>query len=173
MDQPSDHCTPDGRFRLPKGDGVERLRSGRGLRPKLLIALPLAVTLAACGEEPRIVETEDLTVLVAGDQSGGSDVRLAGVLTEVNGCLGLVLPNSAPENRWVAVFPASSEVADDGTWVNLADGSVLRLGDFIESGSELYGAGIRPGPENTPDVPEQCGEVPRALLTDPQITEPT
>ena len=144
-----------------------------GLRAKLLIALLLALALAACGEEARIVETADLTVLVAGDQSGGSDVRLAGVLTDVNGCLGLVLPNSTPENRWVAVFPAGAEVADDGTSVTLSDGSVLRLGDFIESAGELYGAGVRPGPEDTPDVPEQCGQVAAALLTDPRITEPT
>lgn len=141
----------------------------RGL--SLLIPLPLALTLAGCGEEPRVVETADLTVLLAGDQSGSSDVRMVGVLTDVNGCLGLVIPDSSPENRWVAVFPAGSDVADDGRSVTLSNGSRLRLGDFIESGGEDYGTGRGPGPENTPVVPEQCGKVPAALLTDPRVTE--
>jgi hypothetical protein len=129
--------------------------------------IPLAAAsllLSGCGENAKAVETNGVTVLVAGNQSGGSDVRIVGTIREINGCLGLELG----ENRWIAVFPEGSEVAEDGRSVTLSSGSELKVGDKIEAGGEFYAN--RP-PENAPAVPERCGEISAALLNDPHVLE--
>lgn len=131
--------------------------------------IPTAVAsllLTGCGEQPRAVEADGVTVLVAGSRSGGSDQRIVGTLREINGCLGLELNE---QNRWIAVFPEGSEAAGDGLSVTLSNGSEMRIGDFIEAGGDTYDRGHPL--ENAPDIPAECGDVSAALLTDPHVLE--
>jgi hypothetical protein len=130
----------------------------------LITLAATCLLLSGCGEKAKAVETNGATVLVAGNQSGGSDVRIVGTIREINGCLGLELG----ENRWIAVFPAGSEVAEDGLSVTLSNGSELKVGDKVEASGEFY---RRRPPENAPAVPERCGEFSAALLNEPHVLE--
>ena len=137
------------------------------LRPLATASLLLSLLLTGCGEQPQALDRVDgVTVLVAGNRSGGSDQRIAGTLRNINGCLGLELNE---QNKWIAVFPNGSEVADDGLSVTLPNGSAVSAGDFIEAGGDTFDRGHPP--ENAPDIPAKCGNVSAALLTDPHVSE--
>lgn len=138
---------------------METRRSMGWVVPVLLAS----VLLTGCGDDSRAVEANGVTVLVAGDVDGASTQRLAGTLRVIDGCLGLQLA----QNQWIAVFPAGTEVADDGQSVTLSDGSELRVGDEIEASGDTYDHDDPVG--GAPEVPEQCGKVSAALLNEPRV----
>lgn len=130
--------------------------------------MPIAgasLLLSGCADQAQPVEASGVTVLIAGSRSGGSDQRIVGTLREIDGCLGLELE----KNRWIAVFPEGSEAAEDGLAVTLSNGSELRVGDMIEASGDFYEHDDPP--ENAPTVPERCGQLSAALLTDPHVLE--
>lgn len=121
--------------------------------------------LAGCGDQGQAVEVNGVTFLIAGNRSGASDQRIVGTLRELDGCLGLELG----ENRWIAVFPEGSEPAEDGLSVTLSNGDELRVGDRIEAGGDFYESDDPM--ENAPAVPDQCGDLSAALLSEPHVVE--
>jgi hypothetical protein len=100
--------------------------------------LPVAASLvllgaSACGSGRESVTVDPgRPVLVEGvDMDGGSDVLIAGVVTVVNGCLGL----RDGDQAFAVVWPKGSEYeADEGTTFRLPSGHVLDVGDEFSGG---------------------------------------
>ena len=135
---------------------------GTRWRCRSIALLTAAVLLALAGCSSEADKDERPTLLVGVPMNGGTDVRLAGTVSNVRGCVGL----SSEGASFPVVWPHGTEYAGgDGTSIRLPDGRILDLGDEFEGG----GGFEHPDSSLVPSgIPEECLDDEVAVLNQDQ-----
>jgi hypothetical protein len=125
------------------------------MRTRALAAAAACLALAGCsGEDWQVLDADGVSIVLQPDSDGGDGALLTGVLTVVDGCLGVTDDFG---DTHVVHWPASTRLeSEDPLRIAFEHGGPVGIGDPVGLG----GGGRPDGRVAGAPVPEECADAP-------------